>query len=98
MRFQPIHPPAVREFVEEVLRTGAMLAELVEDLVDALPEDAFPGEPLGEVVLEMLCGTVTPALEAAGARELQSARALVGAMGDRTIADLKAAAERAARR
>jgi hypothetical protein len=36
-------PPAtgdyVREFVEEVLRTGSMLLELLDDLIEMVPED-----------------------------------------------------------
>lgn len=93
-----VHPAAVRGFVDELLRTGLMLAHLLGDLVAALPDDAFPGEDHNEVLLEMLCGSITPALAAAGPRELRAARALIGAVGDRTLADLRAAAERASAR
>jgi hypothetical protein len=90
------HPAAVRGFVEQLLRTGLMLAHLIDDLLEALPDDAYPGEEPGEVLLDMLCGTITPVLVAAGPRELDSAHALIGAVGDRTLADLRLAAERAA--
>ena len=82
-----------RAFVEEVLRTGLMLADLVGNLLEALPDDAFPGEKPGEVLLEMLAGSLTPAIDAAGTETVQHATALLGALGDRAIADLKAALE-----
>jgi hypothetical protein len=85
----------VRTFVEEVLRTGLMLTDLLAGLIESLPEDAFPGEDGGEVLLEMLVGTLTPVAEAAGARTVRQTTALLGAVCDRTIADLRATLERA---
>jgi hypothetical protein len=89
--------PAGR-FVEEVLRTGIALTDLLAGLIEDLPEDAFPGEDTAEVLLEMLTGSARPALEAAGAEALSQASALLGALADRTFADLKLAAEIAARK
>jgi hypothetical protein len=83
----------VRAFVEEVLRTGLMLTDVLSLLLDELPEDAFPGESPGEALLEMLVGTIRPAADAAGAQTVRRATALLGAMCDRTMADLRAAAE-----
>jgi hypothetical protein len=83
----------VYDLVEEVLRTGLMLADLLDDLLDALPADAYPGERPGEVLLEMVAGSVHPAAAALGTDAVRQATALVGALGDRVIADLKAAAE-----
>ena len=33
----------VRDFVDEVLRTGSVLLELVDDLIESMPEEAFAG-------------------------------------------------------
>jgi hypothetical protein len=89
------NPDEVREFVEELLRTGCVLTDLLGALLDELPEDAFPGEHPAEVLIEMLTGTVRPVAEAAGAEVVRTTIALLDAVGNRTIADLRAAAERA---
>ncbi len=34
----------VREFVQELLRTGILLSDLLGDLIESLPDDAYPGE------------------------------------------------------
>jgi hypothetical protein len=87
------HPDEARAFLEQLLRTGIMLTDLFESLVEDLPEDAFPGEESGEVLMQMLTGTIQPVLAAAGARTLAEATSLIGAVGDRTLADLRAAME-----
>lgn len=33
----------VRGFMEEVLQSGTIVAELLDDLLESLPEDAYPG-------------------------------------------------------
>ena len=85
----------VRTFVEELLGTGLMLVDLLSALLEDLPDDAFPGEDTGEVLLDMLAGTIGPAARAAGGDTLRGATALLGAVRDRTLADLEAALERA---
>jgi hypothetical protein len=82
----------VREFVEEVLRTGLTLTDVLGSLLDALPEDAFPGEEPAAVLIEMLTGSFRPAAEAAGAGTVREATALVGSLCDRALSDLRAAA------
>ena len=72
----------VQPFVEEVLRTGVMLTDVLGSLLEDLPEDAFPGEQPGDVLVEMLVGTVRTVVEAT---------ALLGAMSDRFVADLRQA-------
>ena len=62
-----MEPDDVRELTEQTLRTGTMLSRLVGDLLDELPDDAFPGEDEVEVLFEMLVGTIAPVAEAAGA-------------------------------
>jgi hypothetical protein len=83
----------VRDFVEEVLRTGIMLSDLVCDLVESLPDDAYPGESNAEVVLEMLIATIRPVADAAGKSSVRSAAALIAASRDRTLTDLRRAVE-----
>jgi hypothetical protein len=68
--------PAARAFVEELLRTGIMLSDLLGDLLDVLAADAFPGENPGEVLVDMLVGTVLPGW----ATRQRSAYALEGYM------------------
>jgi hypothetical protein len=88
----------VRDFVVEVLRTGLTLTDVVGELVESLPDDAYPGESNTEVVLEMLIGTLRPVTDAAGETSVRSAVALLAAARDRTFADLERAAELARRR
>ena len=82
---------ASRAFVEELLRTGITLVDLLSALIDDLPEDAFPGEDFGEALIDMLAGTVEPAARAAGEQTVREATALLGAVCDRTLADVRAA-------
>jgi hypothetical protein len=83
----------VHEFVEQVLRTGLMLVDVLSGLLDDLPEDAFPGEDPAEALLEMLVATIRPAADAAGVETVRQATALLGAVSDRTVSDLRAASE-----
>ena len=86
-------PDDVRALTDQALRTGTMLSRLVGDLLDGLPEDPFPGEDELEVLFEMLVGTMMPVADAAGVEAVRGATALLGAMGDRVLADLRAAME-----
>lgn len=80
-----------RDFVWEMLRTGLALSDLAESLIEALPEDAYPGEDRGEVVLDMMAGSIQPAVHAAGTDTVEHVIALMGAAYDRVITDLEAA-------
>lgn len=82
-------------FVEELLRTGLTLVDLLSGLLEDLPEDAFPCEQPGAALIEMLAGSVAPAVEAAGSQTVREATALLAAIRDRTVADLHLALERA---
>ena len=84
-------PDDVRALTEQALRTGMMLSRLVGDLLDELPEEAFAGEDQVEVLFEMLIGTIAPVAAAAGVDEVRATTALLGAMSDRVLADLRAA-------
>ncbi len=80
------------EFVWDFFRTGLALTDLASALIEALPGDAYPGEEPGEVVLEMMTGTIQPAVDAAGADAVKGMIALMGATYDRVMADLEQAA------
>jgi hypothetical protein len=67
-------------------------------LLDDIPTNAFPGEEPAEVLMEMLTGTIRPVAEAAGPGALREATSLLGAVGDRTLSDLRAALDRATER
>ncbi len=81
-----------RELIEELLRTGLVLTDLLASLLEEIPEDAFPGEDKGAVLMEMVVGSCRPALDAAGEQDCMTARALIGAIEDRVLDDLRAAA------
>ena len=85
----------VRLLVEEVLRVGMTLFDLLSSLLDMLPDDAYPGEDPGEVLIDMVTGSILPVTDSAGERAVREATALVGAIRDRVIADLRKAAEMA---
>jgi hypothetical protein len=85
------HDP-VREFVEQLLRTGLTLIDLLSALLDDVPEDAFPGEEPAEALLDMLVGTLRPVADAAGPDTIRESTALLAAARDRTLGDLRAAA------
>ncbi len=87
-----------RELVEEVLRTALALEDVMSSLLEDLPESAFPGEDNAHVLLEMVVGSVHPAARAAGERDCRVAIALIGAIRERVIDDLRTAAELAKER
>jgi hypothetical protein len=84
---------ATRELVEEVLRTALALEDVMAALLAELPERAFPGEDNSRVLLSMIVGSVHPAAVAAGPRDTRTATALVAAIRERVLADLRTAAE-----
>ena len=74
-----------------VLRIGLMLEGVLSDLLEDLPDDAFPGEDNGVVLVEMLTGTIRPVATTAGEGVVREATELLYASGDRVIEGLKAA-------
>jgi hypothetical protein len=89
------HTEPSRDLVEEIARVGLLITGVLEDLLDGLPDDAFPGESEVEVLLEMMAGTIRPAVTAAGEDTLHELFALLGALSDRILTDLEAAASAA---
>lgn len=82
---------AVDDFIEELLRSGLGLLDLLGSLLEEMPPDAFPGEDSGEVLIEMVAGTCRPALAAAGEAECRAATLLIRTVWERVMADLRAA-------
>jgi hypothetical protein len=74
-----------------LINTGAILRQVAEDLEDALPDDAYPGEEPRAVVLEMLCGTIPTAAGLVDPRELRGATELIDLAGTRTLERLELA-------
>jgi hypothetical protein len=85
-----------RSLVEETLRTGLILADLIADLLEDMPDDTRAGDL--EALLDMLAGTAIPAVHAAGPDAARRTVALLGAVRDRVCADLRGAAAIAERR
>ncbi len=81
----------VDEFVFELLRTGVMLSDLTSDLIELMPADAYPGEQPGEVVLEMVCGTIRSVLASVDPAEVRRATELIDEAGSRVIEHLELA-------
>jgi hypothetical protein len=87
-----VAPKDVRALVEEVVSVGLALSDLLATLVEELPDDAYPCENPAEVLLQMVTGSLQSVADSAGERAVREATALVGAIFDRVIADLKEAA------
>jgi hypothetical protein len=83
----------VDEFVCGLLRAGFMLSDLGADLVECLPEDAYPGEEPGAVILQMMCGTIRTAVGSADPRDVRRATELIEQAVARTLEHLRLACE-----
>lgn len=90
--------PHISEFVLKLIGTGIWLSELAADLVEALPEDAYPGEDAGAVILEMLCGTAATVLGSIAPRDVERATELIELARDRTVEHLQLTLEMSRRR
>ncbi|HJS96142.1 MAG TPA: hypothetical protein VJ741_17900 [Solirubrobacteraceae bacterium] len=90
--------PHISDFVLKLIGTGIWLSELASDLVEALPDDAYPGEEPGAVILEMLCGTAATALRSEDPGEVERATELIELARDRTVEHLQLTLEMSRRR
>jgi hypothetical protein len=81
------------QFVLELLRTGYMLTELVMQLAEELPTEAYPGEKPATVVIEMLCGTIATALVSTNPQDVQQATELIRLAVARTLEHLRLACD-----
>lgn len=87
----PVPYADVHALTQAVLRAGVMLSDLLGNLLEELPEEAFAGEGHVDVLVEMLTGTIVPVADAAGIAIVNDTTALLGAVCDRVVADLRAA-------
>lgn len=84
--------------IEALLRTALWLFDVTAALLDELPEDAFPSEDPGAVMIEMLAGSCRPAIDAAGKAGCRAAIELAEAIRENVRKDLRIAAESARRK
>jgi hypothetical protein len=82
-----------RALIEELLRTGITLVDVLSSLIEDLPDEAFPGEDNAAVVLEMLIGSCRPVIDAAGESDRRAIIALVGEIREKALDDLRLAAK-----
>ena len=83
----------VDEFVRELLHAGFMLSDLGADLTECLPDDAYPNEEPGAVILQMMCGTIRTAVGSADPRDVRRATELIEQAVARTLEHLRLACE-----
>lgn len=96
------NPPAGQDepaqlLVEELLRTAFSLGSIYAPLLAELPENAFPGEDPGAVLIEMLAGSSLQAAQVVAEADWPSLTALVEAVRESVLSDLRVAAEFAER-
>ena len=83
----------VDEFVRELLHAGFMLSDLGAALTECLPDDAYPNEEPGAVILQMMCGTIRTAVLSADPRDVRRATELIEQAVARTLEHLRLACE-----
>lgn len=81
----------IDRFALVVLRTSCMLCDLVENLLEAMRPDAFPGENKGSVVVEAVFGSMATALETVEPDEIARAADLIELTTHRVIEHLQLA-------
>lgn len=84
---------AAQLLIEELLRMAFALASIYAPLLADLPEDAFPGEDPGAVLIEMLAGSSLGAAQVIEEADWRSTTALVKAVRESVLGDLRAAAQ-----
>jgi hypothetical protein len=78
-------------FTLELLRSGCVLAELAADLIESLPDDAYPGEANGDVVIGMMSGTIRTFLDEVDDADVARATELIAGAVSRVIEHLELA-------
>jgi hypothetical protein len=78
----------VRDFVVELVRSAHLFGPNVCRMIEALPEDEFPGEDRFEVVVDLVVEAVGHIVARWGEEEeVRSAASLVGCTTDRARVD-----------
>lgn len=91
MGFEPTDDASA--FTLELLRAAVMLTGLADDLADAIPPDAYPGEEPGAVFVEMVSGTIATAIAEADPHDVRRATELIAAACERVVEHLRLALE-----
>jgi hypothetical protein len=84
---------AARALIEELLRASLALGGTLASLLEVLPEGTFPGEDGAAALVELVLGDSLPAIVAGGERDRWAATALIGALRERVLDDLRLAAD-----
>lgn len=84
---------AAQVLIEELLRTAFSLGSIYAPLLADLPEDAFPGEDPGAVLIEMLAGSSLGAAQVVDEADWRSTAALVKAVRESVLGDLRVAGQ-----
>lgn len=84
---------AAQLLIEELLRTAFALGSIYAPLLADLPEDAFPGEDPGAVLIEMLAGSSLGAAKVVDEVDWESTTTLVKAVRESVLGDLRVAAQ-----
>lgn len=79
--------------IEELLRTAFSLGSIYAPLLADLPEDAFPGEDPGAVLIEMLAGSSLGAAQVVDEADWESTTVLVKAVRESVLGDLRVATQ-----
>jgi hypothetical protein len=66
-----------------------MVSGVAADVIEMLPPDAYPGEEPGDVVIEMMTGTIRTALRQAPESDVERATQLIMLARDRVIEHLQ---------
>jgi hypothetical protein len=83
---------AAQLLIEEMLRSGLALTSMLASLLEDIPDNAFPGEENGAVLIEMVVGSCRPVVDTVGESECRAAAALLEAVRSKVVDDLRAAA------
>jgi hypothetical protein len=98
MQHAPPAPHALA-FIRGLIRSSIVLTDLLDGLIEQCEvKDAFPGEDVASVVVEMAAGSVAVRLRHVPPAEFEQATELMELALDGILADLAAAAELARRR
>ena len=81
-----------------LIKSGIFVTETLGNLIDMLPEDAYPGEDPGEVVTEMAAGSIVPLVNKVGRKQCRETIELIDSVVESILGELRLAAEIAGRR
>jgi hypothetical protein len=85
----PVPGDAVAAFVTELIRAGVVLAEVLDNLLDAVAQSREGGAPDAEELLGMLVNSLHGTVAAAGEDVLRAVTPLFDACVRRTLEELE---------